>query len=482
MHKTFFSTGNRVSGVLLTALLLCSCPLVHAQFNTNYEPVRFSGSIPQEVLQDAKDKTDASLDEQETNLKLRDQKQLYTAINYNLSEIFLSGSVYFNDELTAYVRNIIARLLKDEPEKLRQLKVYVTRLTEMNATCWGDGTIFVNIGLLARMENEAQLAFVLSHEISHYFLKHSILSFKKQKQIEENLNKGKEMEALFRQLRFSRKNEFEADMNAFKLMCSSEYSAKECLNALRALKDAGRERYNDSLSLKDIFESKDFKLDKEYYLSDSEFARKEKKKKTTSQRKSKKSRRESESTHPSVDRRVDALDAELKKAASKGESLYADEAVFQRIRHLATFEMLASNFSNASYARALYEALQLQRRYPDNEYVAAQLCNSLYWLYIYKSSGSTGNITEAYKSVQDRALARVLYFIHQVSKEDLLALTEQQVLKYQKKHGSNEELSILTALVSEEKEGKEKAAEHYKNYLDRFPTGKHAVYATHKLK
>ena len=45
--------------------------------------------------------------------------------------------------------------------------------TELNAFALPNGSIYFNIGLLARIENEAQLATILAHEAAHFIEKHS---------------------------------------------------------------------------------------------------------------------------------------------------------------------------------------------------------------------------------------------------------------------------------------------------------------------
>ncbi len=47
-------------------------------------------------------------------------------------------------------------------------KVKVVKDPFLNAFALPDGSIYFHTGLLARMENEAQLATVLGHEIAHF--------------------------------------------------------------------------------------------------------------------------------------------------------------------------------------------------------------------------------------------------------------------------------------------------------------------------
>jgi len=80
--------------------------------------------------------------------------------------LLLSGDKLFNDPLTIYVNKVADELLKNEPELRKKIKIYVTKSSDVNAHAFDKGFIFINVGLLAQLENEAQLAFILSHEIN----------------------------------------------------------------------------------------------------------------------------------------------------------------------------------------------------------------------------------------------------------------------------------------------------------------------------
>lgn len=54
-----------------------------------------------------------------------------------------------------------------------EFRFYVIENAEINASALPDGAILVNTGLLGALENEAELAFVLSHEIAHITQAHS---------------------------------------------------------------------------------------------------------------------------------------------------------------------------------------------------------------------------------------------------------------------------------------------------------------------
>ena len=74
-------------------------------------------------------------------------------------------------QLQKYVQDIACRLAADHCPDLR---VYLVRNPFFNANMAPNGMMQVWTGLLLRMENEAQLAAVVAHEIGHYLERHSI--------------------------------------------------------------------------------------------------------------------------------------------------------------------------------------------------------------------------------------------------------------------------------------------------------------------
>jgi predicted Zn-dependent protease len=70
-----------------------------------------------------------------------------------------------------YVYGIACRLAGDHCPEMR---VYLVRTPYFNASMAPNGMMQVWSGLLVRMQNEAQLAAVLGHEIGHYLQRHSV--------------------------------------------------------------------------------------------------------------------------------------------------------------------------------------------------------------------------------------------------------------------------------------------------------------------
>ena len=80
-----------------------------------------------------------------------------------------------SEELNHYVRDIVCRLAG---EYCSDIRVYILRNPNFNASMYPNGMMHIWTGLLLRVRNEAQLATVLGHEIAHYLRKHSIQNWK----------------------------------------------------------------------------------------------------------------------------------------------------------------------------------------------------------------------------------------------------------------------------------------------------------------
>jgi len=93
-----------------------------------------------------------------------------------LREALLGGGVVYDDPvLTAYVQRVIDRLY---PEFRGVIHVTLLKSPDLNAFAVPDGNLYINVGLLARFDNEAQLATVLAHEGTHFTNRHGYLSAK----------------------------------------------------------------------------------------------------------------------------------------------------------------------------------------------------------------------------------------------------------------------------------------------------------------
>jgi predicted Zn-dependent protease len=223
-HSQHPSLCNRLSMRLITALLSCFVLAGLATAQTSQVSFRF-GEVDLELLEQVK----------QQDKKFEDQ-----------------GLVYREPQLNAYVDRLGRSLLKPE-DQLENIvwQFRVMRDPVVNAFAMPNGSIYVHTGLLARMENEAQLVGVLAHEIIHVRNRHTYLSYRsyRKKMLAINLiglagaytgmgGWGASMVAQFMLgisvIGYTRELEKEADLEGARLMAASPYDPKAMVAAFES--------------------------------------------------------------------------------------------------------------------------------------------------------------------------------------------------------------------------------------------------------
>jgi len=110
-----------------------------------------------------------------------DEKRLWQQSKDEQTALNNSGLVYRDNELEEYL-NKIARKLQP-PEILRRIpfRIMIIKNPYLNAFAFPNGVIYVHTGILARMDNEAQLATLLAHEMTHSTHRHALRAFRNRK-------------------------------------------------------------------------------------------------------------------------------------------------------------------------------------------------------------------------------------------------------------------------------------------------------------
>jgi len=85
--------------------------------------------------------------------------------------------------VTKYIQKLGAKLAAQAPGYKWPYNFHVVNVAEINAFALPGGTVFVNLGAIQAAANEAQLAGVMAHEISHVVLQHSVCNAVKQQKV-----------------------------------------------------------------------------------------------------------------------------------------------------------------------------------------------------------------------------------------------------------------------------------------------------------
>lgn len=132
---------------------------------------------------------------------------------YQKKSSLLNGNVYYNfDQYEDYLNSILKKLLIAADIKSNlNFHAYLKYDENYNARALPDGTILVNIGLMADCVNEDALACILAHEISHIINNDAFNEFKNTFEIDWRRMSDKQYQKVLSQLNYSREVELKAD-------------------------------------------------------------------------------------------------------------------------------------------------------------------------------------------------------------------------------------------------------------------------------
>ncbi len=321
--------------------------------------------------------------ELERDERLQEKEHAVRSV-FGVDEILMSGRVLYGDPLSTFVESVAEKLLKanDREDLLNELRFYVLKSQEVNAYATSNGVVMVTVGLLSRIENESQLAFILAHEIQHYTEKHSLQQYKQR--FEQNKQKGKrdEDEAIKAFYKFSKDHEMEADEKGFQMMLRSGYDLVEGVFVFDMLKYGDFPFLEMKLSL-DSFEHHAYvfpKTLKDVVAQKVEAAEIEDQKFLVSLGD------DANTTHPSLDRRVvrlrDMIDGEPKKTRA---FFLVGEDRFKSMQKVARHELLLIYTRRADFGQLFYLTHVMRKLYGESVFFDRMEAMSLYGLLLHKS-------------------------------------------------------------------------------------------------
>lgn len=338
---------------------------LQAQTDFNhYWPIVSKGAIPTDFLTTTQQKIRENSKEEIDNLSRAKKENFIEQINFSIDQVLHSGKVTFGDPVSKYIQQVAKRLLADDSELADTLRFYTYNSTQSNAFSTRQGIIFVTTGLIAQLTSEAQLAFVLSHEIVHYKEEHVLSLYTYA--VNNKFSYGERVRFL---TNYSRENELEADAKAIEMLYKAGYDPKE----INFTFDALMYSYLPFEEIPYDFES--WNTDNFYFPPQAyNFEKKGISVKPNYD--------DQRMTHPNLEKRKDQISSKIDDYKEWKNNKFYDSIEFYYVRDICRFEYVHQKLYEDSPVEALYGIQILQHKYPDSEFLNS--CEAQAWLLLIK--------------------------------------------------------------------------------------------------
>lgn len=364
-------------------IFLCFSPfLLIGQDLNHFTPLESKGSVQNDftasVLQMLeKDKeTFISLKTSKERKKLK--KEFFENNYTKVYDLIRGGSIISGDDVTNVVEFVGQEIIKNNPVlKDKNIRFYIQKSSEINAFSTYQGMIIVTTGLMARIENEAQLAFILCHEISHYLEQHVLYKYLRVRSYANSSSSIKHAVGFLS--KYSQDNEFESDAFGFDMFKSTSYSISESISALKILEESKYSSHNILVPQK-YFNTPFFNLEEDVFVEGSHIKRS---KKNIEKDFIENLNKIKYVTHPRIKDRISRL---IKLISADKDIDITDikfigqENAFKRANELSKFQNIQNDLLGHWYIDAIYNSIALLNAYPDNEFIQKSMAKALYGL------------------------------------------------------------------------------------------------------
>ena len=401
---------------ILSSLLICYSLITFSQeqnFATDYKLSVCKGELPSDFSINILEKTKADVANDKFELSTSKKNKFYENSNYFIYNFLNGGKVLFGDELTNYVNQVATNLLeKSGNSQLKNdLKFYVLKSNVVNAVCMPDGSIYVTVGLLSQIESEAQLAFVLAHEISHYTLQHGIKTYANNEKMRTNYNRSKigYDDAITDLSKYSKDQELESDNEGYKMFVKAGYSSDEAIKMLLVLQYSHLP-FDEVKFDETFFNSGKYKIPSDYF----------EKKKLTEEIEDNSDKDDTYSSHPNIKTRIENLNI---KSGSEGVISYGMDLDFDYIQTKSRFETQYLNIIKRKFIKTIFESYLLKKKYPNNKFLDECIAKSMYAL-----SKNKTNDEYLDTEIEGNSLVLVDLFKNKMDKKEMNVLALKLIL------------------------------------------------------
>ncbi len=339
----------------------------------NYKSIEPSGDIPKEFVTKSSVRVEDELDDFIQDSKGTDKKyktEFLINSTFSTRNVLLSGKVLYNDPVTKYINKVADEIFKSNSDlNKNNFRIYAYKSPIVNAFAFNDGLVLVNLGLIAQLENEAQLALILSHEFTHVVNGDAIELYLESKNIDRGVGLYKNTsydDKMLYKSKYSQEKESTADLQGLDYYKNTKYSLKPINGVFDVLKYA-------YLPFDDIaFDTTYFET--EHYFFPTEYTLKEINPILPDGLEEEDEDEEILKSHPDAEERREAALEQITLAELKDKSkkvyIVSTEAEFKEIRNICRFEMPRMYLMYGYYEMSFYNVYLLEKLgFKNNDYL-----------------------------------------------------------------------------------------------------------------
>jgi len=421
--------------------LLIMCVQISAQDFDHYQTLRSSGQVPEKFRVSSTEKYEKdiqTLSGKEKRRLRKIKKQFYLENSFAINNLLLSGRIVFNDPVGRYVNKVMDEILKNDKELRSKIEIYIIRSNSVNAFTLQNGVICVYVGLLAQLHNEAELAFILCHELTHFTEQHIMNTVVENANISAGRGAYRRTtydEKLLAASKFSKKNETEADLIGLQRFLKTGYDASSLGGAFDIM-EYSELPYTEAVYQKNFLETANLNFPPSYFLKKTKDIEPDDD--------------DSLSTHPAANlRRVAVLD-KLKGLDQSGKKKFiVGEQEFLTVQKICRYELSDIYLHDREYEAAFYNTYLLMQNNPNSLYLKKCIAKSLYGLSKYANSIRSNEVEDDYEDIQG-ASQQVYYFFFSLTPAELNALAVEYLYHLKKEYPNDKEITAMTKDIFDE--------------------------------
>lgn len=374
----------------------------------------------------------------------KDILELYKVQWEQVKEKFDKKEIYTSGAARQYLDALVTEIIRTNPV-LQSLSFtcLFSRSGIPNASYIGEGVIIFQMGLFNKLQNESQVAFILCHEIAHFYLHHMENSINRyvttlnSEEVQKELRKVKNTEykkreglekllkgIAFNSYRHSRDHESEADSMALVFMKPTRFDLSESLTALSLLDSIDTDTFQTNTCLTNLFNAKEYPFQQKWIAKEEgllgghatlEIDRE---------------LEDSLKTHPDCKLRVRTLEPMVKQYRTSIAKNIINQSKFEELKRIFSYEIIEYTFSSNNYTKSLFYTLQLLQDNPADPYLISQVGRIFNSLYAAQKSHRLGKLIDLPSPYFSSSYNQVLQFVQNLYLRDLSQISYNFLKQY----------------------------------------------------